>query len=260
MRQEPVLCWITCRMQLIHPELCNLPGRFRRTLPVAFGRSALHTHYQPSYRGKSLVKKRIEQRRSRFTAGEAFVGEQCPSVQLPCKSHQPPLYPPPQHPETNRFICLFIHAITVVPSLCERRSEKDVVLQPVYLCRPPACGQFLLSSRRPLKGRELKWKALSFLAFLPPHCAPLAIIFPISSPFQKQPIMGDWRLSIRFSAKSREGGSERERGERERETAHHPWLGLSPPGRRQQLALARPFPLGRTLAHMPTHSVTHTHA
>lgn len=31
---------------------------------------------------------------------------------------------PPQHYETNRSICLFIHAITVVPSLCERRSER----------------------------------------------------------------------------------------------------------------------------------------
>lgn len=55
MRQEPPLCGITRKMQLIHPDLCNSPGRSRRTLPVAFGRSALHTHYQPSYRGKSCM-------------------------------------------------------------------------------------------------------------------------------------------------------------------------------------------------------------
>lgn len=81
----------------------------------------------------------------------------------------------------------------------------------------------------------------------PPH----TIILPSSSPLQKQPIMGDWRLSIYFSAKR--GKSKRENlcvSERDQRWAHHPWLGLSPPGRRQQLALARPVPLRHTCPHV----------
>lgn len=129
-----------------------------------------------------------------------------------CKSDKPPFY---QHPETNTFIRSFIQSLWPLHSVRGGLEGRTCC----NLCTSAALkhsANFLLS-HRPLKGRELKWKALSFLAFLPPRSPPLAIIFPISSPFQKQPIMGDWRLSICFSAKSREGGRERERGRGERE-------------------------------------------